>query len=514
MKLKPETILDLERRVFHLQTLFETATALSNCRDSVSIYREILSILIGTFGVEFGFALRNTQERHWILVSQRGLDDGANSFARKLLTPRLSRMSTSARKKAFVDFFQFNLKADLVDTDCIWAEFTGREEVLGGIFLGRKLSGEPYSAPDKELIEAAASQVATALENLRLYEELKDAQERLQLENIALREEVGKEYEDGRIIGQSEPIREVLQQARNVAKSPTNVLIYGDTGTGKELLAKAIHYLSPRKDRPFVAVNCTAIPENLVESELFGIEAGVATGVKKHSGYFEQADGGTLFIDEIGDMPLSSQAKILRALQERCFRRVGGLKEISVDVRVIAATNKNLEREMKAGNFRDDLFFRLSVLELQMPPLRSRREDVPLLLNHFVTKIEEKIGKRIRGFSKKAINQLSEYDWPGNVRELENEIERAMTLAGEDAIIQPEDLSAKITSTPANLELPVALQAESLREAVDALETHLIKFALEKYHGNKSRVARKLGVSRLGLHKKMDRLGIRFEIQD
>ncbi|MCZ6819715.1 MAG: sigma-54 dependent transcriptional regulator, partial [Calditrichaeota bacterium] len=312
----------------------------------------------------------------------------------------------------------------------------------------------------------------------------------------------------------SEPIREVLQQARNVAKSPTNVLIYGDTGTGKELLAKAIHYLSPRKDRPFVAVNCTAIPENLVESELFGIEAGVATGVKKHSGYFEQADGGTLFIDEIGDMPLSSQAKILRALQERCFRRVGGLKEISVDVRVIAATNKNLEREMKAGNFRDDLFFRLSVLELQMPPLRSRREDVPLLLNHFVTKIEEKIGKRIRGFSKKAINQLSEYDWPGNVRELENEIERAMTLAGEDAIIQPEDLSAKITSTPANLELPVALQAESLREAVDALETHLIKFALEKYHGNKSRVARKLGVSRLGLHKKMDRLGIRFEIQD
>lgn len=514
MELKPETILDLERRVFHLQTLFETANALSNCRDSVSIYREILSILTGTFGVEFGFALRNTEEHHWILVSQRGLDEGAEPFARKLLTPRLSRMSISARKEAFVKFFQSNLKADLVDTDCIWDEFTGREEVLGGIFLGRKLSGEPYSAPDKELIEAAASQVATALENLRLYEELKDAQERLQLENIALREEVGKEYEDGRIIGQSEPIREVLQQARNVAKSPTNVLIYGDTGTGKELLAKTIHYLSPRKDQPFVAVNCTAIPENLVESELFGIEAGVATGVKKHSGYFEQADGGTLFIDEIGDMPLSSQAKILRALQERCFRRVGGLKEISVDVRVIAATNKNLEREMKAGNFRDDLFFRLSVLELQMPPLRSRREDVPLLLNHFVTKIEEKIGKRIKGFSKKAINQLSEYDWPGNVRELENEIERAMTLAAEEAIIQPEDLSAKITGTAANIELPVALQAESLREAVDALETHLIKLALEKYHGNKSRVARKLGVSRLGLHKKMDRLGIRFEIQD
>ncbi|MCH7680166.1 sigma-54-dependent Fis family transcriptional regulator, partial [candidate division KSB1 bacterium] len=293
-----------------------------------------------------------------------------------------------------------------------------------------------------------------------------------------------------------------------IAKSPTNVLIYGETGTGKELLAKTIHYQSPRKDNAFVAVNSTAIPETLVESELFGIESGVATGVKKHIGYFEQADGGTLFIDEIGDMPLSSQAKILRALQERSFRRVGGNKEIAVDVRVVVATNKNLEHEMREGNFREDLFFRLSVLELHIPPLRKRRDDIPLLLNHFVKKVEGKLETRIKGFSKGALRLLAEYDWPGNVRELENEVERAIALAGEGAVIQREDLSPKIYEKSSNIELPNALSADTLRGAIDQLESHLIQEALEKYRWNKSEVARQLGISRLGLQKKLDRLGI------
>ena len=371
-----------------------------------------------------------------------------------------------------------------------------------------KLSGDVYSETDHELLEAVASHSTTALENLQLYEELKDAQGRLQLENIALREEVLREYEDGRIIGQSESIRKVLQQAKNIAKSPTNVLIYGETGTGKELLAKTVHYQSPRKDKSFVAVNCTAIPENLVETELFGIESGVATGVKKHIGYFEQADGGTLFIDEIGDMPLSSQAKILRVLQERSFRRVGGNKEIEIDVRVVVATNKNLEHEMREGNFREDLYFRLSVLELHLPPLRNRRDDIPLLVSHFVKKIGEKLETKIKGFSKGALRLLTEYDWQGNVRELENEVERAIALAGEGAVIQREDLSPKIYEKSPNIELPNALNAETLRGAVDQLESHLIQEALEKYRWNESEVARRLGISRLGLQKKLDRLGI------
>lgn len=501
--------LELQRQVFHLQTLFEITNALGQCRTCSDIYREVLSILMGTFGVESGFALERQNHNKWVVAYERGFDEEiTETLNRRLQSTTFTKLNRGAREKDLRSWLQGQGLLDSQNGMCVWTEFDGREQLLGGIFLGTRLSKETYGDGDLELLEAAASQVTTALENRKLYEELKEAQERLHLENIALRQEVVKEYEDGRLIGQSEEVLKILRQAKSVAKSPTNVLIYGETGTGKELVAKTIHYSSPRKDHSFVEVNCTAIPENLVESELFGIEAGVATGVKKHVGFFEQADGGTIFIDEIGDMPLTSQAKILRALQERRFRRVGGTKEISVDVRVIVATNKNLEEEMKVGNFREDLYFRLSVLELHLPPLRSRPEDIPLLVNHFVKKFSQKIDTKIQGFSAKTLKIMAEYDWPGNVRELENEVERAMTLAGDGAIIQPEDLSHKINRVSANIELPAALRAETLREAVDALETHLIKEALQKYHGNKSEVSRKLGISRLGLQKKLDRLGI------
>ncbi len=436
--------IDLERQVFHLQTLYEIAHSLNNCRTSSQIYKEILSILMGTLGVEYGLSLDSS--KGWRVVVERGFEKQIDTNLEKsILKSGFDSKSSVMKKKLISDVISKQKDGELSDEHSFWLEFSGRDKIVGGLFLGGKLSGDIYSETDYELLEAVASHSATALENLQLYEDLKDAQERLQLENIALREEVLREYEGGRIIGQSESIRKILQQAKNVAKSPTNVLIYGETGTGKELLAKTIHYQSPRKDNSFVAVNCTAIPENLVESELFGIESGVATGVKKHIGYFEQADGGTLFIDEIGDMPISSQAKILRALQERSFRRVGGNKEIAVDVRVVVATNKNLEREMREGNFREDLFFRLSVLELHIPPLRNRRDDIPLLVNHFVKKVEEKLETKIKGFSKGALRLLTEYDWQGNVRELENEVERAITLAGEGAVIQREDLSPKIS---------------------------------------------------------------------
>lgn len=500
--------MELERKVFHLQTLYEIANALNSCRDSTQIYREVLSILMGTFGVEYGFALVVNQNR-WEVVAERGFEKEFYSDLERMLSNcSFASKQSSARKVLLQQFVKKQNKKDLSRGYSVWVEFFGREKVLGGLFLGEKLSGETYSDEDYELIDAGASQTTTALENLRLYEAVKDAQERLQLENIALREEVQKEYEEGRIIGQSESILKLLQQVKSVARSPTNVMIYGETGTGKELVAKTIHYLSPRKDMTFVPVNSTAIPENLVESEFFGIEAGVATGVKKHIGYFEQADGGTLFIDEIGDMPLSSQAKILRVLQERSFRRVGGTKEISVDVRVIVATNKNLEQEIQNGHFREDLYFRLNVLELRLPPLRNRRDDIPLLVNYFVKKYETKLETKIKGFSTKAMRLLMEYDWPGNVRELENSVERAITLAGDGAIIQPEDLPHKIIESTPNMALPSAISADSLRGAVDNLERHLIHDALEKYRWNKSEVARKLGISRLGLQKKMDRLGI------
>ncbi len=505
--MKQQATLELQRQVFHLQTLYEIASALNQSMEVTQLCREVLSILMGTFGVEHGMALMRSNG-NWNIVAKRGFEQKMTRALEHDLKTKFNTLAREQRAETLRSWFRGEGLCQSEEGACVWSEFRGREQVLGGLFLGMKLSGDPFSEGDNELIEAAASQVAARLENIRLYDELKEAQERLHLENIALREEVLREYEGGRIIGQSDAIRKVLQQARSVAKSPTGVLIYGETGTGKELLAKTIHYHSPRKDRPFVAVNCTAIPENLVESELFGIEAGVATGVRKHVGYFEQADGGTLFIDEIGDMPLASQAKILRALQERCFRRLGGTREISVDLRVVVATNKNLEEEMKLGNFREDLYFRLSVLELHLPPLRDRHEDIPLLVNHFVKKVSDKLGIRIKGFSAKALKAMSEYDWPGNVRELENEVERSITLAPEGAIIQPEDLSPKIASSDTTLDLPAALRADNLKNAVEMLETSLIKEALHKHHWNKSEVARRLGISRLGLQKKLDRLGI------
>jgi Nif-specific regulatory protein len=505
------TKLDLERRVFHLQTLYEVTTALNHCRDSVEIYREVLSILTGTFGVERALALGAVNQNGWRVVAERGFDKSVSADVEsKLSVLQWDGKQALERKIVLQDLLKKVTKMNLSTEFTMWTEFASREKILGGIFLGKKLSGDPYTEADYELLEAVTSHATTALENLRLYEELKSAQERLQLENLTLREEVQKDYEGGRIIGQHDSIRKMLQQVRNVAKSPTNVMIYGETGTGKELVAKTIHYLSPRKDGPFVAVNSTAIPENLVESEFFGIESGVATGVKKHVGYFEQAEGGTMFIDEIGDMPMSSQAKILRVLQERSFRRVGGTKETSVDVRIIVATNKNLEQEIRNGNFREDLYFRLNVLELRLPPLRNRRDDIPLLVNHFIKKCEERLAVKIKGISTRAMKVLLEYDWPGNIRELENEVERAITLNGEGALVQPEDLSPKIFEASSISILPNLASTGTLRDVVDNLERQLIGEALEKYHWNKSKVAGKLGLSRLGLQKKIDRLGIRM----
>lgn len=501
--------MELERQVFHLRTLYEIAHALNSCRTGIEIHNQVLSILTGTLGVEVGIGLVSNQTG-WRSIAVRGVsEDSAGDIDAFLLDCSFGEEPKERRKDLLCKFFADSLKRDT--NQCAWVEFRGRERTHGGIFLTEKLSGDPFTATDHELLSAAASYTASAIENVSLYEELRDAKERLQLENIALREEVQREYEDGRVIGQSEGVLKILKQVRNIAKSPTNVLIYGETGTGKELIAKSIHYSSPRRDKPFVAVNCTAIPENLVESELFGIEAGVATGVKKHLGFFEQADGGTIFIDEIGDMPLSSQAKILRALQERTFRRVGAMKEISVDVRVIVATNKRLDEEMRSGNFREDLYFRLSVLEIHLPPLRQRRDDIPLLVNFFIKKIERKLDKRIKGFSSKAMKRLMEYDWPGNIRELENEVERAITLASDDTLLQPDDLSPKLSRAAGNVELPNALVADTLRGAVDKLEKHMIGEALSKYNWNKSEVSRQLGLSRLGLQKKLDRLGIRHQ---
>ncbi len=328
---------------------------------------------------------------------------------------------------------------------------------------------------------------------------------RLEKENVRLRAEVMERYRFDAIVGGSEKLREVITLAGRVAPSDATVLVTGESGTGKELLARGIHYSSGRAEGPFVAVNCAAIPESLIESELFGHVKGAFTGaVRDKEGKFELADGGTLFLDEIGDLRIDLQAKILRALQERSVDRVGGVKQVDLDVRVIAATNRDLERDVREGNFREDLYYRLSVVVLHMPPLRERKDDIPLLVEHFLKKYSPASDIRL---SPDALAFLTSYGWPGNVRELENVMERASILKRGDTITTadlPEKLSRRAAGA-AGILLNLPDDGLSLEE----LEKDLIIKALEKHKGNQTRAAEYLRITRPTLIYRMEKYGLK-----
>jgi len=299
-----------------------------------------------------------------------------------------------------------------------------------------------------------------------------------------------------------------------VADSPTTVLVTGESGTGKELVARALHESSTRRARPFIKVNCAAIPRELIESEFFGHERGAFTGaVASKPGRFELASGGTLFLDEIGSIPLETQVKLLRALQEGEFERVGGVRTLKVDVRLVAATNTDLKKQIEEGSFRDDLYYRLNVVTMRLPPLRERVIDIPLLVDHFVSKFNARLGKHIEGLAADALAGLGSYGWPGNVRELENVMERAALFA-DGATISLEHLPSEITAQAGppgerSATSPDVGLKEQVRAAVSQLERQLILRALEQMGGNVTHTARLLKLSRKGLQLKMKELGLR-----
>jgi DNA-binding NtrC family response regulator len=323
----------------------------------------------------------------------------------------------------------------------------------------------------------------------------------LRREVTHLRREVYKEYSFHQILGKSRPMQEVFELIRRVADSPSNLLITGESGTGKELVAKAIHYNSDRRDRPFVPVNSAAIPEQLLESELFGHMRGAFTDAKAdRPGLFEEAQKGTLFLDEISELPLMLQAKLLRAIQEREIRRVGSTKSIPVDVRIIAATNLNLADEVKAKHFREDLYYRLNVIEIRLPPLRDRRDDIPLLVEYFLHKCAKASRKPLQGITESSLALLIDYAWPGNVRELENIIERAVTLARGEKIM-PEDLPATVQGSRGDRR--VLDDAAERTLPLQEVEWEYIKKILEKTGGNKYQAAQALGIDRKTLYRKL-----------
>ncbi len=329
---------------------------------------------------------------------------------------------------------------------------------------------------------------------------------RIEAENVNLHAQLDKKFGLDNIVGESAAMMRVFETIQQVAPSRATVLVVGETGTGKELIAHAIHRLSPRKNNPFIAVHAAALPTTLLESELFGHEKGAFTGaVERRAGRFELADGGTLFLDEVGELEPAMQVKLLRVLEERSFERLGGQKTIETDVRLVAATNKDLKQLAEQGKFRDDLFYRLSVVTLRLPPLRERRDDIPLLVRRFIDEFNRDNNKQVRELTPEAMNVLMAYDWPGNVRELRNAVEQMIVLARTDKLTL-RDVPANIRGGADLTKISVVRTGMTVEEA----EKQLIIQALKETGGNRTAAAKKIGISRRTLHRKLKQ----FNLQD
>jgi transcriptional regulator with GAF, ATPase, and Fis domain len=373
------------------------------------------------------------------------------------------------------------------------------ERVTGCIYLDSDSLANSLDEEHLQLVTAIAGISAMALENARRLQWLEEENERLTVE-------VSQERS---LVGEGARMKEVYQFLKRVAPTEATVLIEGESGTGKELAARAIHRNSPRASKPFVAINCAAIPESLLESDLFGHERGAFTGAgSQKKGRFEIADGGVVFLDEIGELAPALQVKLLRVLQEREFERVGGTHPIKVDIRLIAATNRNLDQAVKAGRFRQDLYYRLAVLKITMPTLRERRDDVPMLVRHFVQKHAKRCKVKPRPVSPEALACLANYDWPGNVRELENAIERALVLGSSDMIL-PEDLPETVLERPLSVDMSEAKYHAALKE----LKKQLILDAVEQTHGSYADAARILGVHPNYLHRLIRNLELKESLK-
>ncbi len=409
---------------------------------------------------------------------------------------------------------------DLVLTDLKMPE-------MDGLQLLKKIREAGGNQPPEVLIMTAYGTIASAVEAIKngafdyltkpldretLLIKIRQALQRQQLlrENISLREALYDKFSLNGLVGRSTSMQNVIEMVKKVAPTNATVLIVGESGTGKELVARAIHYLSPRKSRPFTAINCASIPESLLESELFGYEPGAFTGATtKKKGLFEVSDGGTVFLDEIGDMPLQLQPKLLRVLQDGELRRLGGQSPIRVDIRVLAATHQDLEDLIDRGLFREDLYYRLRVFTIKLPPLRERREDIPLLAEHFLRKYNQEFGKRIEGFSRDAMEALNRYHWPGNVRQLQSVIERAVIIC-DSGLIELSHIKDELIERKKGI-IDIEIPDEGI--VFEELEKELLKKAMQKANYVAKRAAELLGMSyktfwyrweKFGLGKKAD----------
>jgi formate hydrogenlyase transcriptional activator len=442
------------------------------------------------FRVGREYDLEETRISAWVLEHQEAVTRGD-----------LKREQQSLGEKSLV--------AERIQSYCV-VPLVAMGKSLGTFALWSETQ-DRYTAADAELLREVANQVALAIANMKSYEEIASLKARLEKENVYLQEEIRTEHNFEEIVGDSPPLLALLRRVDQVAPTDSTVLIYGETGTGKELIARAIHNRSNRKDRPLVKVNCSAISAGLVESELFGHVKGAFTGAfERRIGRFELADGGTIFLDEVGELPLDTQVKLLRVLQEREFEPVGTNRSVHVDVRIICATNRNLEESIKAGTFRSDLYYRLNVFPLEVPPLRERRSDIDHLARFFVSRYARNLGKTLTGISPAARQKLLSYSWPGNIRELQNLIERALILSNGPILDLEGDLNNVSTSPVLSDAVPL-VDESPLKTLQEVERTHILK-VLEQTHGvieGSNGAARTLGMHPNTLRHRMEKLGIK-----
>ncbi|HEY3401322.1 MAG TPA: sigma 54-interacting transcriptional regulator [Geothrix sp.] len=500
----------------HLSPLLELSQALASSDIRASLPR-VLEILAEAFGALNGAILLADEEGAALRIeAARGLSSQGVARARYRVGEGINGRVLASGKAIVVP--QASQEPLFLDRTGVLKEQKRKKSDMSffciPVFLDRKTAGTlcltvPYDRHrdfdrDTKLLQIAASMVGLAMKVAKL---VAADRQRLVEENQQLRLELRERYDLHHLIGHSHAMQRVYEAVAQAAPSSTTVLIRGESGTGKELVAHALHYNSPRADKPFVKVNCGALPETLIESELFGYEPGAFTDARHlKKGRFELAHGGTLFLDEVGELSPATQVKLLRVLQEREFERLGGVRPVKVDVRLLTATNRNLEAAVKAGTFREDLYYRLHVFEIFMPPLRERQADILLLADHFVEKIAAAQGKDVRRISTSAIDMLAAYHWPGNVRELENAIERAI-LVCEGGVIHAHHLPPSLQTAEVSGTLPGA----ALGDAVAAFERDLLQDALKSARGNRSRAARLLQTTERILNYKVQKYGLEPE---
>ena len=493
-KLSPD-----ERVAQNLHALLRIGTSLSSFRATEPLARQLLEMTLETIPGERAALMLLARGSHEV-ASAWSLDRKGStepfSISRTLVERVVSGQSAVLlndvlRTPAFGE--AESLRMAHIQS-LLAVALTGSEGALGVLYLDTHKLGVRFAEDHLELLTAVAGIAGPALANARHLEWLEEERRRLESDR-----DVG-------MVGESSQIKEVCRLLQRVAATDATVLLRGESGTGKEVAARAVHQSSSRAGKPFVAVNCAALSENLLESELFGHEKGAFTGaIGKKVGKFEAAHCGTLFLDEVGELPLPLQAKLLRALEEREIERVGGTRPVKVDVRVLAATNRDLDQALREGTFRDDLFYRLNVVAITLPPLRDRRDDVAPLASHFRILFSKKLGRRVVGFTAEARAGLLRYDWPGNVRELANAVERALVL-GDGDLIRLEDLPETVSEAAT---LPSAKPSGAYHAAVNACKRQLIEEALAACQGNVTRAAERLALNPTYLHRLLSNLGLR-----